>query len=39
MKYEILKLLAENARYTNEEIATMINCEEKEVAKETKDYF
>ena len=37
MKYEILKLLAQNARYTNEEIATMINCEEKEVAKTIKE--
>ena len=32
MKYEILKLLAKNARYSNEELATMLACDEKIVA-------
>ncbi len=31
MKYEVLKLLARNARYTNEEIATMLAVDEKAV--------
>lgn len=31
MKYEVLKLLARNARYTNEEIATMLAIDEKTV--------
>lgn len=31
MKYEVLKLLARNARYTNEEIATMLATDEKTV--------
>ncbi len=32
MKYEILKLLARNAKYTNEELAVMLDIDEKEVA-------
>lgn len=31
MKYEVLKLLARNARYTNEEIAIMLDTDEKTV--------
>ncbi|MBQ6848061.1 MAG: Lrp/AsnC family transcriptional regulator [Clostridia bacterium] len=33
MKYEVLKLLARNARYTHEEIAVMLDTTENEVAK------
>ncbi len=33
MKYEILKLLARNARYSTEEIATMLDASAEEVAK------
>ena len=36
MKYEILKLLARNAKYTNEELAVMLNIDEKEVAEDIK---
>lgn len=36
MKYEILKLLARNAKYTNEEIAIMLNITEAEVADSIK---
>ena len=32
MKYEVLKLLAKNAKYTNEDIATMLGSTEKEIA-------
>ena len=32
MKYEVLKLLAKNAKYTNEDIATMLGTTEKEIA-------
>lgn len=31
MKYEILKLLSKNARYTNEQIATMLGTTEEEI--------
>ena len=31
MKYEVLKLLARNARYTHEEIAVMLNITEDKV--------
>ena len=34
MKYEILKLLARNAKYTNEEIAIMLDIDEKLVLEE-----
>ena len=37
MKYEILKLLARNAKYTNEEIAVMLNITEQEVADSIKE--
>ena len=37
MKYEILKLLARNAKYTNEEIAIMLNITEMEVADSIKE--
>lgn len=37
MKYEILKLLARNAKYTNEEIAIMLNISEAEVAESIKE--
>lgn len=37
MKYEILKLLARNARYSNEEIAIMLDCDEKAVAETIKE--
>lgn len=37
MKYEILKLLARNARYTNEEIATMLDISEQDVATSIKE--
>ena len=33
MKYEVLKLLARNARYTHEEIAVMLNITEEKVGK------
>ena len=33
MKYEVLKLLARNARYTHEEIAVMLNITEEKVEK------
>ncbi len=33
MKYEVLKLLARNARYTHEEIAVMLGTDENKVAK------
>ena len=33
MKYEVLKLLARNARYTHEEIAVMLNITEEKVKK------
>ena len=33
MKYEVLKLLARNARYTQEEIAVMLNITEEKVEK------
>ena len=33
MKYEVLKLLARNARYTHEEIAAMLNITEEKVKK------
>ena len=33
MKYEVLKLLARNARYTHEEIAVMLNITEDKVKK------
>lgn len=33
MKYEVLKLLARNARYTHEEIAVMLNVTEEKVKK------
>ena len=36
MKYEILKLLARNAKYTNEELAVMLNIDEKAVAEDIK---
>ena len=36
MKYEILKLLARNAKYTNEELAVMLNIDEKEVGDSIK---
>lgn len=36
MKYEILKLLARNAKYTNEELAVMLDIDEKEVADSIK---
>ncbi len=37
MKYEILKLLSRNARYTAEEIATMLDITEKEVTSSIKE--
>lgn len=37
MKYEILKLLARNARYTAEEIATMLDVETNEVEASIKE--
>jgi len=37
MKYEILKLLARNAKYTNEDIATMLGITEKEVEDSVKE--
>ena len=37
MKYEILKLLARNARYTAEEIATMLDVKKKEVEASIKE--
>ena len=37
MKYEILKLLARNAKYTNEEIAIMLDVDEKEVRDSIKE--
>ncbi len=37
MKYEILKLLARNARYTSEEIATMLDTETKVVENAIKE--
>ena len=37
MKYEVLKLLARNARYTCEEIATMLDTNEKEVESTIKE--
>ncbi|MBR7131959.1 MAG: Lrp/AsnC family transcriptional regulator [Clostridia bacterium] len=37
MKYEILKLLARNARYTTEEIATMLAITEAEVTSSIKE--
>lgn len=37
MKYEILKLLSRNARYTAEEIATMLNITTKEVETAIKE--
>lgn len=37
MKYEILKLLARNARYTTEEIATMLDVETYEVEASIKE--
>lgn len=37
MKYEILKLLARNAKYTNEEIAIMLDIDEKEVRDSIKE--
>lgn len=36
MKYEILKLLARNAKYTNEELAVMLDIDEKQVADSIK---
>lgn len=36
MKYEILKLLARNAKYTAEDIAVMLGADEEEVKKEIK---
>ena len=33
MKYEVLKLLARNARYTHDEIAVMLGVDEKDVKK------
>ena len=36
MKYEILKLLARNARYTAEELATMLNITTEQVEKDIK---
>jgi DNA-binding Lrp family transcriptional regulator len=37
MKYEILKLLARNARYTPEEIATMLNLDKAAVETAIKE--
>ncbi len=37
MKYEILKLLARNAKYTNEEIAIMLDIDETQVANSIKE--
>lgn len=37
MKYEVLKLLARNARYTHEEIAVMLNITEEKVEKIIKE--
>ena len=37
MKYEILKLLARNARYTNDEIATMLSITPEEVKENIKE--
>lgn len=37
MKYEVLKLLARNARYTHEEIAVMLDITEEEVDKIVKE--
>ena len=37
MKYEILKLLANNAKYTASEIATMLGADEKEVSNTIKE--
>ena len=37
MKYEVLKLLARNARYTHEEIAVMLDITEEEVNKIVKE--
>ena len=37
MKYEVLKLLARNARYTHEEIAVMLDITEDEVNKIVKE--
>ncbi len=34
MKYEILKLLSKNARYTTEQIATMLGADESEIKSE-----
>lgn len=36
MKYEILKLLARNAKYTAEEIAVMLGAKQEEIEKEIK---
>lgn len=38
MKSELLKLLSENARYTNEQLAVMLGKTEAEVAAEIKEY-
>lgn len=37
MKYEILKLLARNAKYTTEELATMLAAEENEIENSIKE--
>ena len=37
MKYEILKLLTNNAKYTSSEIATMLGADEKEVRNTIKE--
>ena len=37
MKYEILKLLARNAKYTSEEISIMLGIDEKEVTESIKE--
>ena len=37
MKYEILKLLTNNAKYTSSEIATMLGADEKEVSNTIKE--
>ncbi len=38
MKFELLKLLAKNARYTNAQLADMLGKTEAEVEKEIKEY-
>ena len=37
MKYEILKLLARNAKYTTEELATMLDAKENEIENSIKE--